>query len=113
MFTRKLAVSALLIGVTAFAFASIGGGKNKSANKKLTSGYSAIRTSRGFSLKSGLPYNYSAIYSVDRSKNNLSFNSLVSYRNGNLTYILPNKYKISTACRSNLQVLNLKINLGK
>ena len=117
MFTRKVAICAALIGVTAFSFASIGGGGNKSKNQRVSSGYTPIRTTNGFSLKSGPTYRGTLIMNEERSKNFVAFNSLVTYRTGNTTYILPNRYKVTTGCqhetRSNLQLLNLKIKLGK
>ena len=116
MFTRKVAICAALIGVTAFAFASIGGG-NKSKNKRISSGYTPIRTSHGFTLKSGPTYRGTLIMNEERSKNYIAFNSLVTYKSGNTTYILPNRYKLSTGCqhqaKSNLQLLNLKVKLGR
>jgi hypothetical protein len=116
MFTRKLAISAILISMTVFTFASIGGGRNKSPKSKLSAGYSPIKTSQGFSLKSNLNYRGSIIVGEQKTNNYLSFNSLVTYSKGNMTYILPNKYKISAVCqhpKSNLQLLNVKINLNK
>jgi hypothetical protein len=117
MFTRKLAISAVLIGMTVFTFASIGGGRNKSPKSKLSAGYTPVRTSQGFSLRSNLNYKGSMIIAEERTKNYLSFNSLITYSKGNMTYILPNKYKIAASCqhsgKNNLQLLNVKINLSK
>jgi hypothetical protein len=57
------------------------------------------------------------ITNEQRAGNYLAFNSLVTYRTGNTTYILPNRYKVAAGCqnqmRSNLQLLNLKIKLPK
>jgi hypothetical protein len=117
MFTRKVAICAALIGVTAFSFASIGGGGNKSKSQRVSSGYTPIKTANGFSLKAGPTYRGTLIMNEERSRNFVAFNSLVTYRTGNTTYILPNRYKLATGCqhptRSNLQLLNLKIKLGK
>ena len=117
MLTRKLAISAVLIGMTVFTFASIGGGRNKSPKSKLTAGYTPVRTSQGFSLKSNLNYRGSIIVGEERTRNYVAFNSLVTYSKGNMTYILPNRYKIASSCqhigKSNLQLLNVKINLTK
>jgi len=119
MFTRKVAICAALFCVTAFAFASIGGGGNNSANKKLRSGYTPVRTSQGFYLRSPLNYSGSLIHKADKLNTTVNFNSLVTYRNnnGNVTYIVPNNYRLSTSCsaqtRSNLQLLNLRIKLSR
>ena len=117
MFTRKVAICAALIGVTAFAFASIGGGGNKSKTERVAPGYKPIRTSNGFTLRSGPSYRGTLIMNDERTRNHFAVNSLVTYRSGNTTYILPNRYKVATGCqqerKSNLQLLNLKIKLGK
>lgn len=117
MFTRKVAISAALIGVTAFAFASIGGGGNKSKDKRVNTGYTPIRTSHGFTLKAGPSFRGTLILNQEKSRNYLAFNSLVTYKSGNTTYILPNRYKLTTGCqhqaKSSLQLLNLKVKLGK
>jgi hypothetical protein len=117
MLTRKVAISAAFIGVTAFAFASIGGGGNNSKAKRVSDGYIPVRTTQGFSLKSSLAYRGTIITNEQRSGNYIAFNSLVTYRTGNTTYILPNRYKVATSCqnqmRSNLQLLNLRFKLAK
>jgi hypothetical protein len=117
MLTRKMAICAALVGITVFTFASMGGGK-KSKGKKLTASYVPVRTSQGFTLKSGPTYRGSLILSEQKERNYIAFNSLVTYQNGNTTYILPNKFKVQTSScqnqmKSNLQLLNLKIKLGK
>jgi hypothetical protein len=114
MLTRKMAISAALIGITVVAFASMGGGKSKS--KKVTAGFTPIRTSQGFTLKAGPTYRGSMILNQERTDHYIAFNSLVTYQNGNTTYILPNRYRVnlcSAGTRSNLQLLNFKINLHK
>ena|ERR1700712_5778690 len=114
---RKTAFSAILLGLTFFAFASIGGDKNKSKNNSLQSGFTPVRTSQGFTLKEGLNYRGSMILKQDRDFNYVSYNSLVTYQKGNATYILPNKYKVPLKAddlnRSSLQLLQLKIKLCK
>lgn len=117
MFTRKVAISAAFIGVTAFAFASIGGGGSKSKAKRISDGYTPVKTSQGFSLRSNLNYRGTLITKGQKMGNFVAFNSLITYRTGNITYILPNRYKVATGCqnqmRSNLQLLNLKFKLTK
>jgi hypothetical protein len=111
-----MAISALLLGITFFTFASIGGDKNKSKNSSLQSGFTPIRTSRGFTLKEGLSYRGSMILKQEKSPNFISYNSLVTYQKGNSTYILPNKYRVSLTPevnKTNLQLLQLRIKLCK
>lgn len=115
---RKLIISTILIGLTFFTFASIGGDKNKTKNKSLQSGFTPIRTSRGFTLKNRLNYHGSLITSQEKTTDFISYNSLVTYQKGNVTYILPNKYKVplkseEISSKSNLQLLQLRIKLCK
>jgi hypothetical protein len=113
-----MTICAAFIGIAVFTFASMGGGRNKAKGNKITSGYAAIRTSQGFTLKAGPTYRGSVILSEEKARNYIAFNSLVTYQNGNSTYILPNRFKVATSTcqaqmKSNLQFLNLKIKLGK
>lgn len=113
---RKVAISFLLIGITFFAVASIGGDKNRSKASAVKAGFTPLRTSRGFTLKAGPNYRGSLILKEERNSDHISYNSLVTYSKGNATYILPNKYKVSVSpntTKSNLQLLNLRIKLCK
>ncbi len=114
---RKMTISAILLGLTFFAFASIGGDKNKSKNTSLQTGFTPVRTSRGFTLKEGLNYRGSMIIKQEKTFNYLSYNSLVTYQKGNATYILPSRYKIPLKSedlnKSSLQLLQLRIKLCK
>lgn len=113
---RKISVSLLLVGLTYFAVASIGGGKNKSNHNIRKTAFTPIKTSKGFSIKSGLTYRGTVILKEEKTVGYISYNSLVTYQKGNATYILPNKYTVSlahSASRSNLQMLNLRIKLCK
>lgn len=112
---RKISICLLLVGLTYFTFASIGGGKNKSNHIRKAS-FNPIKTSKGFSVKSGLNYRGTVILKEERTPGYISYNSLVTYQKGNATYILPNKYNVSlahNATRSNLQMLNVRIKLCK
>ena len=115
---RKMTISMILLGLTFFTFASIGGDKNKSKNNSLQSAFTPIRTSRGFTLKEGLNYRGSVILRQEKISNFISYNSLITYQKGNATYILPNKYKVSLTPdeitrKSSLQLLQLKIKICK
>ncbi len=112
---RKISISLLFVGLTYFTFASIGGGKHKSSNSRKAA-FTPIKTSKGFSVRSGLNYRGTVILNEERTPGRISYNSLVTYQKGNATYILPNKYNVSLAhhaTRSNLQMLNVKIKLCK
>jgi hypothetical protein len=117
MFTRKIAISAAFIGVAAFAFGAIGGGGNKGKTRQVSAGYTPVKTTQGYTLKSGPGYHRTLILNEEKSRNSVTVNSLVAYRNGNTTYILPNRYKLNTSCqqqtRSNLQLLQFKLKFGK
>lgn len=113
---RKISICILLIGLTYITYASIGGGKNKSKNSLHKSGFTARKTSKGFSIKAGLNYRGSVILNEERTPSHIAYNSLITFQKGNATYILPNKYKVSlvpSTGRSNLQMLNLRIKLCK
>lgn len=114
---RKVAISFILIGLTFFAVASIGGDKNKTKGNAIKAGFTPLKTARGFTLKAGLNYRGSLILKEERTANYVNYNSLVTYSKGNATYILPNKYRVSVSpnnsSKSNLQLLNLRIKLCK
>jgi uncharacterized lipoprotein YehR (DUF1307 family) len=110
--------SALLFIAVALAFASKGGGdKKKSVTFK--NDFVPIRTTNGFTLKSGVTYSGSHILSSEKNNKFFSYNSIVTYQKGNTTYILPYKYKVNigpfnaSPAKSNFQMLNLKINMHK
>ncbi len=113
---KSFLLSAALIGFTFFAFASIGGDKNKSKSTSVKAGFSPLKTASGFTLKSGLNYRGSVILSQQKSDKYITYTSLVTYQKGNTTYILPNKYKVylePSATRSSLQLLNLHFKICK
>ncbi len=115
---RTMTISLILSGLTFFAFATIGGDKNKSKNNSLQSGFTPIRTTRGFTLKEGLDYKGSLILTQVKTSNSISYNSLITYQKGNATYILPNKYKVSltpnaVTNKTSLQLLQLRIKICK
>lgn len=112
---KKTLASSVLLGVVGLALASSGGGKAKSSSSVET-GFIASRTSTGFSLKAGPRYSGSQMFSTQRTGNAVLFNSVVTFQKGNTVYILPYKYKMNTTkpgLRSNLNVVDLKINLHR
>jgi hypothetical protein len=117
---RQVAVSALLLAVVGLSFASKGGGgekKNKSVPLKTE--FTPIRTTGNFTLKSSLNYSGSFFLGQERTKNTISFNSLVTYEKGNSIFIMPYKYKVNIpgvsdgVNRTNLQLLDLKIRMHR
>lgn len=113
---RKVAISFVLIGLTFFAVASIGGDKNRSKSNTIKAGFTPLRTAHGFTIKTGPNYRGSFLLKEERNANYALYNSLITYTKGNATYILPNKYKLSVSqnnSKSNLQLINLRIKLCK
>ncbi|MEO5999046.1 MAG: hypothetical protein ABIN89_19890 [Chitinophagaceae bacterium] len=115
---RKISISFILVGLTVFTFASIGGDKNKSKKNSLQSGFTPVKTNRGFTLKEGLAYRGSMILRQEKTPSSIYYSSLVTYQKGNSTYILPNKYKVSLSTdaathKTSLQLLQLRIKLCK
>lgn len=114
---KKSIISCAMIGVVTLALASSGGGggKKKSSVTPLSTSFTPIRTTNGFTLKAGPAYTGSQIYSSERNHNFVTYNTLVTYQKGNTVYILPNRVTVNTKplYRSNLNVLDLRIRLRK
>ena len=112
---KKSIVSLSLIGVVALALASSGGGSRKKTSKLFSPEFAPIKTSTGFSMRSGVTYAGSMITSVHKNRTSMNFNSLVTYQKGNVIYILPNQHRINLtrAQKSNLNLVDVKINLHK
>jgi hypothetical protein len=108
---KKAVTSILLVGVVFFAFASMGGGGNKSKNKSVKVDVTPIRTTTGFTLKAGPTYSGSMIMGQQRIGSFISYTSVITYQKGNTTYILPHKYKLQTNSfqPSSLRTFNLRI----
>src|ERR1700733_3312012 len=89
---RKICISALMITIVALSFASKGGGGDKRNSLNNKSEFTPIRTTNGFTLKTGPAYSGSHILSQDKSATSLQLNTVVTFQKGNTTYILPYKY---------------------
>ncbi len=118
---RKLLLQALLsismIVLVALAFASKGGG-DKKKNVASKADFAPINISSAFTLKNGISYLGSHIFSQQKEKASLSVNAIITYQNGNTIYIMPYKYKVSisplnSASKTNLQLLDFKIKMHK
>jgi len=111
---KKSLISFTMIGVVALALASNGGGDKKNATRGKAE-YTTARTMNGLTMKAGPVFSGSRMYNTQRQSNMVMYNSVLTYRKGNTTYILPYKYKMNTkpTLRSNTQVIDLKIRLSK
>lgn len=112
---KKTLISCAMIGAVALAaVASSGGGKKKSETP-LKPIYTPIRTTNGFTLKAGPSYAGSHIFSSERSRNFITYNTVVTYQKGSTVYMLPQQVKMNTkpTFKTNLNLLDLKIKLHK
>lgn len=112
---KKTIVSLSLVGVVALALASSGGGNRKKAAKLVTPEFTPIKTSTGFSMRSGISYTGSLITSAQKAKNSINLKALSTFQKGNNIYIVPNTHRITTikTQKNNLNLLDLRINLYK
>lgn len=113
---KKTIISCTMIGAVALALASSGGGDKKKSEAPRNTTFTPIRTTNGFTLKAGPNYTGSQIFSAERSKSYITYNTIVTYQKGNSVIILPHQAKFNTgtaAFRSNLRLLDLKIRLYK
>ena len=115
---RKLLISASLVALVGFAWASKGGGgDNKKANIPLKTNFVPIRTTNGFTLKAGPMCTGSMLTGTEKTHEFVSFNTLITYQHGNTTYIMPHTYKVNSSIYmrntsgSNLSLLDLRINM--
>lgn len=112
---KKTLISCAMIGAVALAaVASSGGGKKKS-EAPLKPIYTPIRTTNGFTLKAGPSYTGSQILGSERSRNFITYSTVVTYQKGNTVYIMPQQVKMNTkpTFKTNLNLLDLKIKLHK
>lgn len=111
---KQIACFILFTGLGIYSFGSMGGGnKPKSTSPSSQLGFTPVRTTNGFTLKAGPHYRGSSIFGETKTNTSIMFNSVVTYQKGNTTYILPYKHKISlSGAKSNLQAVNLKVNIN-
>jgi hypothetical protein len=114
---RLSVFSLLMVAVVALAFASKGGGGKKKTPIK--NDFVPVRTTSGFTLRTGVNYSGSHIFGVERNDRNYNFNTVITYQKGNTTFIVPYKYKVNApslnmaSFKTNFQLLNLKISIHK
>lgn len=104
---KKTVVLGLMIGVVVLATASSGGGDKK---KSGALGMAYLKKNSGFSLKAGRNYSNSLSLPVNTPVISLT-NSVLTYRKGNTFYIMPTQHNLRPTVKTNLNLLNLKINL--
>jgi len=113
---KKTIISCTMIGAVALALASSGGGNGKKSEAPRNTAFTPIRTTNGFTLKAGPTYSGSRIFSAERNKSYITYNTVVTYEKGNSVIILPHQARITTgssAYRSNLRLLDIKFRLSK
>ena len=91
---KKIAVLLVMFTITKYVFAVSGirssGGDDKSRTAARTSAFSNIKSTVTFSLKDKLQF-HSKVLNPVSEENFVMYNSIVTYRKGNVTYILPYK----------------------
>jgi len=115
---KKTIISCAMIGVVALAAASSGGGDKKKAGSLRNPEFTPIRTTNGFTLKAGPTYTGSHVFSSERNSNYVTFNSVVTYQQGNKVFILPHKSRVNispdkSGSRTNINALDFKFRLRK
>ena len=112
---QSVMITALAIcGINAFAAIGIGGG-GKTKQQSIGIDFTPISVANSFTLKGNFSYRGSKILSEERTAPNvITFNSIVTYQQGNTTYIMPYKSSVSLTPATNsgnLQMLNFKVKI--
>jgi hypothetical protein len=118
---KTIASTVMILVVGGLTFASKGGGGEKKATASpVKNDFVPIRTTNNFTLKAGPTYSGSFMLGEEKTKNYISFNTVVTYQKGNSIFILPYHYKVNTsvflngnAGKSNLQMLDLRIKMHR
>ncbi|HTR27756.1 MAG TPA: hypothetical protein VMH27_00700 [Puia sp.] len=114
---RKALISTCLVAVVGLAWASKGGGDKGKANATLKTNFVPIRTTTGFTLKAGPAFTGTTIVGTEKTREYVSFNTLITYQHGNMTYVVPRTFKVNSniymrnTSGSNLSLLDLRINM--
>lgn len=114
---RKALICASLLAMVGLALASKGGGGDKKANMPLKTSFVPIRTTTGFTLKTGPTFTGSMVTGAEKTPDYVSVHTLITYQHGNTTYIMPHTYHFNSGVYmrntsgSNLSLLDLRINM--
>ena len=97
-FIKKVITITLLTGIVGVAFADRGAGKRARAKLNISTG-TTLKSSIAFNLKSGLSYKGSLLSAASTTTPTIGSaivnNSIITYQKGNITYIIPYKYKVA------------------
>jgi hypothetical protein len=114
---RLSVVSILLLVVTVLAFASKGGG-DKKKRQDFNNTFTPIDAASSFTLKKVPAYSGTIMSLQTQPGNRISIYAMITYQQGNTTFILPYQYKVnigpvSSSGKTNLQFLGVKIQIPK
>lgn len=93
--TKILIVSIVFCGIGLLSFADRGGFVKKDKPQLNIETHGSLKNSIQFNLKSGLKYRGSEMLNFQRVGNSIVAESIVSYKKGNTTYLIPYKQRIA------------------
>ncbi len=93
--TKILIVCVLSFGIGLLSFADRGGFVKKNKPEVNIETHGTLKNSIQFNLKSGLKYKGSDILNFQKIGNSIVAESIVTYKKGNTTYLIPFKQKIA------------------
>jgi hypothetical protein len=113
---KKSLLFGLMLGVVAFAIASSGGGRKRSALHSPV--FSTLRPSAAITLKSRPATANSSLMFCNSGRGNIvTYKSVVTYQKGNTIYMVPSQYRMINSprlsVRNNLNAVDLKIRLPR
>lgn len=118
---KKFIICATMLGVVFIALASTGGGKKKSATTHPNLALIPIR-SNGTFVDARPGYSGSHVLRTEQHGKYTMYRSVVTYQQGNITYVVPSQYTIKNkdtrlsfnhglSLRSNFNMIDLKLRL--
>ncbi len=118
---KKFIICATMLGVVFIAIASTGGGKKKSAVNNPSMAMVPLR-SNGTVMDVRPGYSGSQVLRAVNHGKYTAYRSVVTYQQGNTTYVVPSRYTIKNkdsrvsfnnglSLRSNLNMIDLKLRL--
>jgi preprotein translocase subunit YajC len=91
-FIKPTILLLVVISISIYVFAIDG---TNGAAKKSTKVFSSIKSDLRLNLHSGFHYNGSKILNIQRSGSSIMTNSVVMYQKRNITWVVPQKTKVS------------------